>query len=109
MNGDGGIYIEFQFDDKFVTIQGFRINRKRPDLLEQGNKFGSIKLTKESIKDFRPINFADRRVITMNHTLSRLRKNLGKQKSGEIKWKLSNVEQRCDFTTHNRRGKFATT
>lgn len=52
MSGDGGIYIEFQFDDKFVSVQVDSESIEKDRIyIEQGNKFGSIKLTEESIKE----------------------------------------------------------
>lgn len=52
MSGDGGIYIEFQFADKFVSIQVHSESVEKDRIyIEQGDKFGSIKLTEDSIKE----------------------------------------------------------
>ena len=53
MSGDGGIYIEFQLDDKFVSIQVHSGSIEKDRIyVEQGDQFGSIKLTEDSIKEF---------------------------------------------------------
>jgi hypothetical protein len=52
MSGDGGIYIEFQFENKFVSIQVNSESIEKDRIyIEQGDQFGSIKLTEESIKE----------------------------------------------------------
>ena len=52
MSGDGGIYIEYQLDDKFVSIQvDSELTEKDRVYVEQGDKFGSVKLMEESIKE----------------------------------------------------------
>jgi hypothetical protein len=51
MSGDGGIYIEFQFADKFVSIQVNSESAEKDRLyIEEGEKFGLIKITEESFK-----------------------------------------------------------
>ena len=52
MSGDGGVYIEFQLNDKFVSIQVNSESIEKDRIyIEQGDKFGSVKLTEDSIKE----------------------------------------------------------
>lgn len=52
MSGEGGIYIECQVKDKFVSLQIDRESTGKDRIyIEQGNNYGSTKLTEESIKE----------------------------------------------------------
>lgn len=52
ISGEGGVYIELQFDNKFVSIQvDSESSEKDRIYIEQGENFGSVKLTEESFKE----------------------------------------------------------
>ncbi len=52
MSGDGGLYIDCQLEDKFVSIQIDReASEKDRIYVEQGNNYGSTKLKEESIRE----------------------------------------------------------
>lgn len=52
LSGDGGIYLEWQLQDKFISIQ---IDREKSEndriYIEQGDNYGSTKLTEDRIKE----------------------------------------------------------
>jgi hypothetical protein len=52
ISGDGGVYLEFNFENKFFSIQidSESVTKDRI-YIEDGNKFGSQKLTEELIKE----------------------------------------------------------
>jgi hypothetical protein len=52
LTGDGGIYLEWQLDDKFVSIQIDREKSEKDRIyIEQGDEYGSTKLTEDTLKE----------------------------------------------------------
>lgn len=51
LSGDGGIYVEWQLNDKFISIQIDRETSEKDRVyIEEGDQYGSTKLTKDSLK-----------------------------------------------------------
>lgn len=52
LSGDGGIYLEWQLNDKFVSIQIDREKSEKDRIyIEQGGEYGSTKLTEDVLKE----------------------------------------------------------
>ncbi len=52
LSGDGGIYLEWQLNDKFISIQIDREKSEKDRIyIEQANEFGSTKLTEDALKE----------------------------------------------------------